>query len=151
MRPYRRWSAWLAVLLILVTGSHRLIEGGSQVNQSPGKQTCNYGPHATDSCSSSNPCNFICLDGYSKSGTSCVCKSPKVECNGKCQAASVGCSTAGAQRRNIKTRGTSKCRKGFTACGVRGSRIALEDYECVDTLYDVQSCKHNHSSWDHPS
>lgn len=99
-------------------------------------QTCEYPDHATDACTSSNVCNFVCGDGYSKSDGQCVCNSPKVECNGKCQ--SQACSTSGMKRRQAKPVGT--CPEGLAACGVRGSRIARDSFECVDTLFDVESC-----------
>jgi hypothetical protein len=45
---------------------------------------CTYPDYASPECSCENVCDFACADGFTKSGASCVCPSPKSVCNGKC-------------------------------------------------------------------
>ncbi|TCD69575.1 hypothetical protein EIP91_006997 [Steccherinum ochraceum] len=125
------------------------------VNNHPDCQHCSFPEHGHSVCAPDWPCGFECSNGYQpytnpgdQHPSSCKCPAPMTECNGQCGNYPNGCGSAvpaPPQRRSrhagiaaSKRQDTGPtCGAGYTVCGVvEGSN----EYECVDTVNDVESC-----------
>ncbi|KAH6873765.1 hypothetical protein BKA70DRAFT_516216 [Coprinopsis sp. MPI-PUGE-AT-0042] len=103
-------------------------------------KTCKFPPLAIPKCSLLLPCHFDCKDGYIPhpllKPTSCVCKWPLTECNGKCGIFK-HCPSSGHHKRDLSPESV-KCPVGFSACGVYGR--STDSWECLNTQKDLESC-----------
>jgi hypothetical protein len=111
-----------------------------KIRTAPGRQTCQYPPHASPVCDANNLCKFECNDGYqpfpSDNPTSCICSAPDTECNGQCGSFPNGCgSSVPARKRNLP-----QCAFGRELCSVPGSSTGKK-WECVHTKRDSESCE----------
>jgi len=111
------------------------------VTTGPGSHICTYPDHASPVCSSGNPCDFTCSDGFTRSDGKCVCNPPFKECSGKCELQPACPSKSPHKRDANEWKKRVMCDGGYTACGVLGhSKLAHEAYECVDARNDLESC-----------
>jgi len=113
----------------------------NHIQNAASKKQCTYPDHgcAASTCEPSNPCgSWTCTDGYTKSGSDCVCPPPYAECNGKCGYFPHGCGSATPKRR--RERRAPTCEAGKTLCGVPSKPANDRAYDCVNTASNRESC-----------
>ncbi|KAI9439296.1 hypothetical protein H4582DRAFT_2076001 [Lactarius indigo] len=113
------------------------------LGNAPGSN-CKYPMHSKPACIDRNPCRFTCTDGFTSfppsNPTSCVCKAPKVVCNGKCVAPGA-CPSSNPLPPRKRWVGSGSCTEmghGWAACGVYGG--GARAWECINTAHDLESC-----------
>ncbi|KIJ16252.1 hypothetical protein PAXINDRAFT_99129 [Paxillus involutus ATCC 200175] len=101
---------------------------------------CSYPQHAKPSATRSDPCDFVCTDGFlampATEPTSCQCPPHLTVCDGKCGHYHLDChKTAPPSRRQSEP----KCAQGLTMCGVPDATWG-QAYKCTDTTSDSFTC-----------
>ncbi|TFY64341.1 hypothetical protein EVG20_g5976 [Dentipellis fragilis] len=116
------------------------------VNSHAPQSLCIYPLHSVPTCTSGNPCGFMCTDGFSwspvMSPAQCACEAPLAVCNGVCGEAGACSTTAPLAKRERRFEGSGSCNArgdGWLACGVFGG--AARAWECINTANDPESCK----------
>ncbi|KAJ7319066.1 hypothetical protein DFH08DRAFT_394120 [Mycena albidolilacea] len=121
------------------------------------KGNCGVLPaHAKRTCSTSDPCDFTCHDGYTRQGDQCVCLASNLVCNGQCVPSTAGCGASQAARSMKSRRGEIDSYTDAKAycgerevCGVYNPDGAdSKGWECVDVMQTSGSC--GGCVYDHP-
>ncbi|KAI0746815.1 hypothetical protein C8Q80DRAFT_1121532 [Daedaleopsis nitida] len=111
----------------------------SYVSTSPYAQSCSYPARSTPSCSSDNPCAFVCDHPLVARGGSCICDDPN-GCRMTPRSGSFDPRRAVTKRPRISALANTRsaCEVHETICG--SSDRTQGYYECVDTSAKVDLC-----------
>jgi hypothetical protein len=109
------------------------------IDSAPGYGRCNYPGGSQPACTQNDSCGYTCINGFQRSGDSCVCPSPYYACNGQCSP-SLCPSAVASHKRSMDqqtTVGSRLCPFGQTACGGYSGPTS---YECIDINTTLDSC-----------
>lgn len=112
-----------------------------QLDDSSNHKECSYPEYSSPVCTTQNPCDFTCTNGFTASPdlkpTECICVFPFSVCNGEC-GLFFSCHSNLAKRQDDMWKKTG-CNRGWSPCGVFGGRRRA--WECVNTQSDLESCQ----------
>lgn len=151
----------------MIIGSFNLADCvcGVQIDEWAEKDNlCRYPANSMPACTTSTfyipngpkiSCDFACVNGFTKSGGSCVCMTPSTVRNGVCGLfPDIGSarhdskhghnptSVSSMKLKNRRVKGKDLCTargEGWQACAM-AMGASMGDWMCVDTLFDSENC-----------